>query len=96
MRYEIYENGKLKWTIEGTDRTILGGDITILPKSLAENCSLSASSFDDIFFTSLKDSTTHVEAYNKAEEVHEHYFNKRKYADYESFRISKSRRLNDK
>jgi peptide methionine sulfoxide reductase MsrA len=93
MRYDIYQNGKLKWSIEGTDKTITANDITILPKQLAKNCSVSAETFDDIFFSELKTSTTHVEAYEKAEQLHEQYFEKRKYADYDSYRISKNQRL---
>lgn len=88
MRFEIYQDGKLKWTVESTDKTVVANDIIILPKSLANNCSLSTESFDELFFNELKTSSTHIEAYEKAENVHYEYFEKRKYSSYESFKAN--------
>lgn len=89
MKYEIYEDGFLKWTIEASP-----GDITILPKSLTKGCSLSADSFDEIFYSCLTGSRTNGEAYEKAEQLHVEYFEKRKYSGYDSFLSARSKRLN--
>lgn len=72
---------------------VVSGDFTFLPKRIAKGCTLSAESFDDLFFECLKEQRTHEKAYHKAEEIHEHYFGTSKYSSYDSFASSKSQRL---
>lgn len=74
----------IKYTFISTD----GGkcDVVTIPKDLARNCSLSAESFNEIFYDALQTSVTHIEAYEKAEDVHYHFFEKRKYSSFESFK----------
>lgn len=90
---EIYQDGKLKWTIESIGSP---SDIVFLPKSMANECSMSASGFDNIFYACMSGSKTNVEAYEKAEQIHVQYFEKRKYSSYESFAVSKSKRHNER
>ncbi len=92
MKVELYQDGKLKWTIEAVGN-IGKDDITILPKSLAQGCSISAESFDEIFFANISGSKNNLEAYEKAEQVHLQYFEKRKYSDYQSYKSYKSQRM---
>ncbi len=93
MKLELYQDGQLKWTIEAVGPAIGAHDIAILPKSVARGCSLSAGSFDEIFFACLSGSRTNGEAYEKAEQIHLQYFEKRKYSDYESYKSYKSQRF---
>lgn len=93
MTVELYQDGKLKWTIEAVGPDVSAGDISILPKSIAKGCSISAESFDEIFFACLSGSRTNGEAYEKAEQIHLQYFEKRKYSDYSSYKSYKSQRL---
>jgi hypothetical protein len=93
MKQEIYQDGKLKMTLVATDGAC---DIVVMPKVLVKNCSMSAAGFDELFFTFLKGNTTHTQAYEQAEHVHEHYFGKTKYKDFDSFKCSKSYRHNKK
>lgn len=90
---QIFEDGKLKWTIEAVGPGISSNDIKILPSSIVKGCTLSPVTFDEIFLEKLKECKTHVEAYEKTEQLHEQYFEKRKYSDYDSFKVSKSNRL---
>lgn len=93
MRLELFQDGRLIVSIEPVGNMV-SGDFTVLPKSLATNCKLNPESFDDLFFECLKEKRTHEEAYNQAEEIHEQFFGARKYTGFETFRISKSNRLN--
>lgn len=93
MKIELYQDGQLKWTIEAVG-SVSDGDITILPKSLAKGCSLSADTFDEIFYAQLSVSKNNSEAYEKAEQLHVQYFEKRRYADYNSYKSTKSQRHN--
>ena len=93
MKLELYQDGQLKWTIEAVGPSIGSNDIAILPKSVAKGCSLSAESFDEIFFACMSGSRNNGEAYEKAEQVHIQYFEKRKYSDYQSYKSYKSQRL---
>ena len=90
MKVEVYHDGQLKWTIESVGSE---GDIAILPKSIARECSLSADRFDEIFFACMSGSRNNGEAYEKAEQVHLQYFEKRKYSDYQSYKSYKSQRM---
>jgi len=90
MKLELYRDGELYMSIESTSGDV---DFTILPKSIVLNSSLSPKSFDDLFLKCTKDMGTYVEAYNKAEQIHQDFFGVKKYSDYDSFRISKSNRI---
>jgi hypothetical protein len=83
MKHEVYQDGKLKMTLESTDGRC---DIVTLPKMLVKECSMSARGFEELFFIFLKANVTHTQAYEQAEVVHESYFEKRKYGSYESFK----------
>lgn len=92
MTYKIVdEQGNVKWTLESIGT--FTDDVIVLPKTIARGCSMTASGFDELFFDKLKTSSTHIEAYEKAEGIHESIFGKRRYKEYDSFRISKSQRL---
>lgn len=92
MKIEVYSNGRLLYSITGTD-DFNPEDVTLVAKSLLEKATISAEGFDDLFFTHLKSSGSHVEAYTKAEKVHYRTFGHNKYSDFESFRKAKSTRL---
>jgi hypothetical protein len=87
---QIYENGTLKWTITDVGSS---NDIVVLPKTIAHECNMTATGFDEIFYACMSGSKTNVEAYEKAEQLHVHYFGRQKYSDYGSFLSSKSQRL---
>ncbi len=89
MKQEIYQDGKLKLTLVCTDGNSC--DIVTMPKVLAKECSLSAEGFDDLFISFLKGNVSHTQAYEQAEQVHELYFEKRKYSCYHSFKSVQSR-----
>jgi hypothetical protein len=84
MKLELYRNGELYMVIEAVGQDI--GDFTIIPKSIIQGSSLSHSSFEELFFKCTRETKTYVEAYEKAEQIHEEYFDKRRYASYDSFR----------
>jgi hypothetical protein len=88
---QIYEDGQLKWTITDVGSS---NDIVVLPNSLAKNCNLTATGFDEVFYACMSSSHTNKEAYEKAEQIHVQYFGKTKYSDYDSYLASKSRRFN--
>lgn len=92
MSKRIYQDGQLKYTLTSTDGTAC--EIVVMPKVLVKDCSLTAEGFDEVFFSFLKGNVSHTEAYQKAEALHEHYFGKQRYKDYEVFKSAKSRRLN--
>lgn len=52
--------------------------------------------FDSIFEAKLQKQIPHHKAYEEAEEQFEDEHNHRKYSSYESFRISRSKRINKK
>ena len=87
---EIYQDGKLKLTITEIGST---SDIVILPKQVAEGATMTANGFDQIFYACLSGAKSNAEAYEKAEEIHLSYFQKRKYSGYQSFAVSKSQRF---
>lgn len=87
---EVYQNGKLLYSIASTDGR---EDVAIVSKSVIQKASLSPEAFDDVFTSFIKESRTHEEAYCKAEEYHLKIFSSTKYSGYESFRVSKSRRF---
>lgn len=83
MKYELLRDGILYMTIE-----TIGGDLdlAILPKSVIKDSALSPKSFEELFYKCTRESSTYVEAYEKAEKIHEEYFTKRRYSSYDSFR----------
>jgi hypothetical protein len=93
MKFEIFNNGQLKWTIEAVGN-FSPDDVMILPKSITKGASISAEGFDEIFYACMSGASSNSEAYEKAEELHVQYFEKRKYSDYNSFKSSRSNRLN--
>lgn len=92
MKIDVFANGKLLYSITGTD-DFNPNDLVVVAKNLIEKATMTAEGFDDLFFEKLKDSRTHVEAYDKAEQKHFETFGHNKYSDFDSFRISKSKRL---
>ncbi|HZI23804.1 MAG TPA: hypothetical protein VFD46_01940 [Chryseolinea sp.] len=89
MKFELFRDGKLYMTIE-----TIGGetDLTILPKSVIKNSALSPQSFEDLFFKCMNEAETNVEAYEKAEQIHEQFFDTRRYSSYDSFRTQKNKK----
>jgi hypothetical protein len=84
-----FTGGRVKWTIESTDGNISSSDFV----TVVQNCTMSPAGFDELFFRFVNDSKTHVEAYERAEKVHETLLGKRRYSDYTSFAESKRVRL---
>jgi hypothetical protein len=89
MKFELFRDGSLWMTIE-----TMGGDVdlAILPKSVIKGSSLSSESFEELFFKCMKETHSNVQAYEKAEEIHEEYFSTRRYSSYDSFRTQKNKR----
>ena len=94
MKHEIYQDGKIKLTLQSTDGSAC--DIVVMPKTLVKECSMSAKGFEELFFCFLDQNVTHTEAYEKAETVHESFFEKRKYSGFESFKQVQYRNHNKK
>jgi hypothetical protein len=89
MRQKVYQDGELKYTITTTDGSSC--EIITMPKVLIQQASLTYEGFEDVFHSFLKGDTSHKEAYYRAEKIHESYFGKEKYANYESFKSLQSR-----
>lgn len=89
MKVEIFRDGKLYMTIDQTDGS---DDLVVLPKSLSKGSRSSSESFKELFFKCMKDSSNGFEAYEKAETIHEMYFENRRYSSYESFTEVKNRK----
>jgi hypothetical protein len=90
MKIELFRGGKLYMTIEATG-DMASDDLVILPKSITEGSCLSKQSFEELFYRCVKESHTYREAYEKAEEIHEHYFGRRRYTG-DSFLNLKNRK----
>lgn len=84
----------IKYTYVHTDGSKC--DIVTISKDLLKNASMSAEVFEDLFFDATRSSSTYMEAYEKVEILHEQYFEKRRYSDYDSFRKAKEHRHNKK
>jgi hypothetical protein len=91
MKIELLRDGKLFMTVDYVGPGS-ADDLVILPKSLVKDSSLSQESFENLFHECVKGSKTYSEAYEKAEAIHEQYFDKRRYASYESFSTVKNRK----
>jgi hypothetical protein len=88
MKLELFQDGKLVVSIEPVG-DVVSGDFTILPKSILTGGSLSSKTFEELFFKCIKETSTYIEAYEKAEGIHEQYFERRRYSCYESFSRAK-------
>lgn len=55
-----------------------------------------AKRFDEIFEAKLKKQIPHHKAYEEAEDEFEGEYNHRKYSSFESYRVSRSKRINKK
>jgi hypothetical protein len=89
---ELFDNGKLKWTMEPVGN-VSQSDFVVMPKTLIAGGSMSADAFDRIFWSNVPQSTTNRDAYEKAELLHQQYFERRKYSDYETYKSCKSKRM---
>lgn len=89
MKIELFRDGHLYMTIDYVGTT---GELVVLPKSLVKDSSMSHESFENLFHECARESKTYTEAYEKAESIHEQYFEKRRYASFESFSTVKNRR----
>lgn len=67
------------------------GDIISLPRTFIKGCMMSADKFEEVF-SEFKECNNNVIAYEKAEEIHERLFGTPRYSDYDSFRVSMSKR----
>jgi peptide methionine sulfoxide reductase MsrA len=74
----------MKYTYVSTDGSKC--DIVTVSKDLLKNCTMTAQAFDEVFFDELRTSVTHMEAYEKAENFHYTYFEKRRYSSFEAFK----------
>jgi len=84
MKLELFKDGQLYMTIEAVGD--IGDDFEIIPKRLMKDSSLSDKTFKELYYKFAKDASSYPEAYEQAEQVHEKYFEKRRYSGYESFR----------
>lgn len=89
MKLEI-SGGVLKYTIESTDGNLTGNEIV----SVINNASLSNIKFIEKYYDYYAECKDHKEAYERIEKLHETLFGKRKYSDYDSFRVNKSKFMN--
>lgn len=86
MKLELFRDGNLYMSIEAVGDDV---EFAILPKSIVNESELSPKSFKELYFKCIRESnTTYVDAYEKAEQIHEQYFSKRKYSSWDSFRNS--------
>lgn len=96
---EVYQDGKLKAKLENVGTGFQSEDIVVLPAAIAKNVIMTSKSFEDLFYEYLKENfphatnITHEQAYNKAERIHEQYLGKRRYKNFESFRMSRDQRM---
>lgn len=67
------------------------GDIISLPRTFLKGLSMSADRFKEVF-SEFNECHNSVIAYEKAEEIHERLFGAPRYSDYDSFRVSMSKR----
>ena len=89
MKAEIV-NGGIKWTVEATDGTLTPDDLVSVTSSC--HVSMSSEGFERLFFKYVNCTETYVEAYEKAEAIHEKICGRRRYSDWDSFRVVKNRR----
>ena len=92
VKIELYRDGQ-KWMTVSSVGFGSEDDIMILPKRLIKGSSLSAESFENIFFSFAKDCNSYQEAYERTESIHEEWFETRKYSSYDSFRKTKDRKF---
>lgn len=88
MKVEI-NNGELKWTIEATDGITEKDFVTVV-----RNASMSTNKFIEMYYDYFAECKDHEQAYDRMERLHENLLGRRKYSDYDSFRVSKSKFMN--
>jgi hypothetical protein len=88
---EVYHNGVLKYTLQEVGTP---SDFIVIPVEISKSCTMSADGFKEVFYHYLKDSKTHLEAYEKTEAYHEQFFTERKYSGYTSFKVAMSKAHN--
>lgn len=91
MKLELYRDGQLYMTIEHIGQEG-ENEFEVIPKRLVKDSQLSAKTFEELYFKFVPDSKSYPEAYEKAEGIHEKYFEKRRYSSYDSFRKMKDRK----
>jgi len=82
----------MKWTLEPIGN-VNRCDFVILPKEIAVGCTMSAESFDRLFYSNVPQSKNNADAYERTEQMHEEFFGRRKYSDLSSFKSAKTKRL---
>lgn len=90
MKVEI-SNGTLKWTIESTENIREQDFVTVI-----QNASMSTVKFIEMYYDYYGEMKDHQSAYERVETLHENLLGSRKYADYETFKSSKSKFMNRK
>ena len=88
MKVEI-TNGELKWTIEATDGMTEKDFVSVV-----RSASMSTTKFIEMYYDYFSECKDHEQAYERIERLHENLLGKRKYSDYDSFRVSKSKFMN--
>lgn len=88
MKLEI-SNGTLKWTIQSTDGIREQDFVTVI-----QSASMSTVKFIEMYYDFYSEMKDHQQAYERIEKLHENLLGSRKYADYETFRSSKSKFMN--
>lgn len=81
MKLEV-TNGVVKWTVTSTDEQ----EFVVVGR-----CSMSPDAFDRVF-NKFRESNTNVDAYERAEILHENLVGERRYSCYESYLSSRSNR----
>ena len=91
MKIDILKDGKLLYTITGTD-DFDPDDIVMVSRKLIDGATMSRERFDDLFFEKMRLSRTQVEAYEKVEEVHFNLFGHNKYSSLDSYRVLRNKK----
>lgn len=87
MKIDVYSNGKLLYSITGTE-DFDPGDIAVVSRKMIEQATISMEGFESLVKTEMVSSKTMKEAYEKAENKHSGMFGHTKYCDYNSYRIT--------
>jgi hypothetical protein len=69
-------------------------DETIIPKHIQEMRFVAG--YVRMFYMMLPDYATHEECFDACERIYMNYFGEYRYSDYDSFRVAKSRQMNNK
>ncbi len=90
MKVDLFTGGRFLFSVI-VDCSV--DELILVPRWLVNNASADAEGFDQLFFQAIKSSRTHLEAYEKAEVQHRATFGKNKYSSFESYKITKQKRL---